>query len=70
MLLIGGLTAIGAGIFCFTDTELAWRLYELDHQMWGQHVSQPKNWRQWVYAMGTALMIMGMMAVALAFETY
>ncbi|MEM9953529.1 MAG: hypothetical protein AAF846_18115 [Chloroflexota bacterium] len=65
MMIIGGLTAIMAGAFCFTNTDLAWWLYERDCQFWGQTVTRPTNWRQWVQSIGMSLIILGMMAIVL-----
>ncbi|MGB7338312.1 MAG: hypothetical protein WBC91_05405 [Phototrophicaceae bacterium] len=63
MLFVGGLTAIAAGVFCFTDADMAWYFYELDHQFWGQSVHKPTDWRAWVYSAGASLIILGLMAL-------
>lgn len=63
MFLSAGVVSILAGIFCWTDTELAWRFYELDNQTWGQYVKQPKDWREKVRYMGVVLVLLGAIAI-------
>lgn len=70
MFLSGGILAIIVGIFCWTDSDFAWRMYELDCQMWGQHVEQPHDWRERVQYMGVVLMILGAMAVVAAIRLF
>ena len=63
MFLSAGIVSILIGICCWTDTELAWRMYELDSQVWGQHIDQPKDWRERVRYMGVILVLLGAIAL-------
>ena len=68
MFFSAGAISVFIGIVCFVDTELAWRLYELDNQMWGQQIEQPKDWRGRVRYMGVILLILGTMAFVAGME--
>jgi len=68
MFISGGIISIFVGLFCIWDSELAWRLYEMDSQMWGQYIEQPQNWRERVYYMGLLLMILGIAVVVLGLD--
>jgi hypothetical protein len=65
MFLSTGIFVIAVGIFCISDNELAWNLYELDNRLMGIYVERPKNWRDRVYYMGTTLIFLGAVAVVL-----
>lgn len=68
MFLSAGVISVLIGIFCWTDTEMAWRFYELDNQMWGQPIQQPTDWRKRVRYMGVILILLGSIALVAGFN--
>lgn len=70
MILGAGILTFFAGIVCFWDSELAWRLYELDSRTIGIQVEKPDDWRERVRYMGVNLILLGLLALVAAIKMY
>lgn len=66
MLTTASILAIGCGILCFYDTELAWRLYLMDRRLTGLKPVQPHDWRLRVKQVGSALIGLGAVGIMAA----
>ena len=60
---------ICCGIFCITDTDLAWRIYEWDCRMMSIAPPRVRNWRLRVKQIGSALIGLGLVGLIVSINT-